>query len=290
VTIAARRTSLFLAATVAPVVFTSIIACQSKQPTPTAAAPTIPLQAYTATDQSASAGVPAGWKVTQGQQTVIQMSGTQGESVSLGNTVVAKNGAFQPGQKPANGIDLSMPYTTALPQKLTMIFQQSAAAAGKPVPQLTITSSTPIQLPATLGQCGRFVGSFNGPQGGAMDLLTVFCSMPPDSKGVYKNIMLLAQAPAATAAQSAPAARAVFASYRIPATWLQNKLAPFDPPPAASGASAKSGASAIAEANAINQATIQGMVGASNSANCFDLAVLRSTPTPLLPKSCGGTK
>ncbi len=30
--------------------------------------------------------------------------------------------------------------------------------------------------------------------------------------------------------------------------------------------------------------------GADNAANCFDLSVLRQTPTALLPRSCGGTK
>jgi hypothetical protein len=44
----------------------------------------------------------------------------------------------------------------------------------------------------------------------------------------------------------------------------------------------------IAEANAINKQTMEMTQGVDNSVNCFDLAVLRSTPTPLLPKSCGG--
>jgi hypothetical protein len=282
-----RLRSFLLASTVAPFVFSSIIACQAKQPAATAAAPQIQLQPYTAPDQTASASVPSGWNVTSAGDTVIHMTGPQGEGVSLGNIVVAKNAAFQMGQKPANGIDLNMPYTSTLPQKLTMVFQQSAASTDKAVPQLTITSSTPIPLPAALGQCGRFVGNFSMPTG-AMNLLAVFCSMPLDPGGTYKNVMLLAQAPVATAAQSAPAARAIFASYRIPATWLQKKLAPFQTASPGKAGPAPTGAAAIAEANAINRQTMQMMQGANNSANCFDLAVLRSTPTPLLPRSCGG--
>jgi hypothetical protein len=277
-----------LAAAVAPLVFLSFLSItaggQSPQPAPpAAAAPAVPLQPYTASDQSASAGVPSGWKVTSGAQTVIQMSSPQGVAVSLGNTVIARNAAFQLNQKPANGIDLSMPSTATLAQKLTMILQQSAASSGKPAPQITIDSSTPLQLPATVGQCARFVADLTGQQG-PIKLLAVFCSLPLDSGGVYKNIMLAAQAPTATAAQAAPIAQAVFQSYRIPTAWLQKKLAPFTAPPAASAAAT------AAEAAAINKSTLAGMAAANNSANCFDLSVLRQTPTYLLPRSCGGTQ
>jgi hypothetical protein len=285
--VATSQRRLLQAAAVAPLVFLSLLSItaggQSPQPAPPAAAPTVQLQPYTASDQSASAGVPSGWKVTSGAQTIIQMSSSQGVAVSLGNTVIARNAAFQLNQKPANGIDLSMPSTATLAQKLTMILQQSAASSGKPAPQVTIDSTTPLQLPATVGQCARFVADLTGQQG-PIKLLAVFCSLPLDFGGVYKNIMLAAQAPTATAAQAAPIAQAVFQSYRIPTAWLQKKLAPFTAPPAASAAAT------AAEAAAINKSTLAGMAAANNSANCFDLSILRQTPTYLLPRSCGGTK
>jgi hypothetical protein len=264
------------------VVFASLtVGCHAAQPATTPAPAAPQLQPYTASDQSASAGVPAGWQVTKGEGTLIQMSNPQGVAVSLGTTVIARNAAFQPGQKSANGVDLSMPYTATLPQKLTMIFQQSAAAAGKPDPKLTVDSTTPLQLPATIGQCARFVADMTGPQG-PMKLMAVFCSLPVDSGGTYKNIMLLAQAPAGVASQAAPTAQAIFQSYRIPTAWLQKKLAPFSVPPQTAAATA----AAVA---AINRSTAIGMAGADNSANCFDLSVLRETPTYQLPRSCGGT-
>jgi hypothetical protein len=259
---------------------------QSPTPAPAPAATPIQLKPYTTNDQSASAGVPNDWQVTSGAQTVIQMTGPQGASVNLGNTVVAKNAPFQLGQKPAAGIDLSMPYTAALAQKLTMILQQGAASAGKPAPQITIDSTTPLQLPATIGQCARFVADLVGQQGPAK-LLAVFCSLPLDSGGVSKNIMLLAQSPTATAAQAAPIAQAIFQSYRIPATWLQKKLAPFTAPPVPPAASA---AVTAAEAAAINRETMASAAAVNNSVNCFDLTVLRQTPTYQLPRSCGGTQ
>jgi len=86
-----------------------------------------------------------------------------------------------------------------------------------------------------------------------------------------------------------PTAQAIFQSYRIPAAWLQKKLAPhFSPPPAmaGSGGSANPGAAAAA----INRSTAIGIAGANNSANCFNLSVLRETPTYDLPRSCGGSK
>jgi hypothetical protein len=289
---ASRKSSLPFAATAALALTISLATgCRATQPAPAAATPTTQLQPYTASDQSASVGVPTGWKVTSGQQTVIQMTGPNGETLSLGNTFVAKNAAFTPGQRMANGIDLSMPYNATLEQKLTMIIQGNAAVAGKPAPQLTFTSSTPIQLPATLGQCGRFVADISGQQG-PMKVMAVFCSLPLDAGGTYKNIMLFAEAPAATAAQSAPTAQAIFQSYRIPTAWLQKKLAPVHAASGGAGtatpASLAAGAADLKEAQEINRTTMGAAAGADNSANCFDLSVLRGTPTALLPRSCGG--
>jgi hypothetical protein len=132
------------------------------------------------------------------------------------------------------------------------------------------------------------VADLSGDQG-AMKLMAVFCSMPVDSGGTYKNIMLLAQAPAAIAAQAAPTAQSVFQSYRIPSTWLQRKLAPFTAPPAAAATAAVSAAASNAEAAMIMRSTMQSQAAVNNSANCFDLTVLRETPTYQLPRSCGGT-
>ena len=281
---ALRKLPLLLAATAVSVIAISPAAgCQAPKPAATAAVPATQLQPYTAPDKSASAGVPSGWKVTKGQETVIGMSGPQGETVVLGNTLVVRNGAFQPGQRGSNGIDFSMPYTAPLTQKLIMIVQQNAAVSGKPAPQINITSATPIQVPAVLGQCGRFVAAIDGSQG-SMKIMGLLCSLPLDTGGAYKNIMLMAQAPAASAAQSASTAQAVFQSYRIPAPWLQKKLAPHNPPPPPP-MPVRTGS-----APGMNSSTILGEQGADISANCFDLAVLRETPNYLLPRSCGGTK
>lgn len=250
------------------------------------AAPAIKLQPYTAPDKSASAGVPQGWKVTQGGQTVIQMTGPQGETLFLGNTMVAKNAAFQLGQRGPNNSDLSMPYATPLAQKFTMIIQQGAVLQGKPSPQVTINSTTPIQFPTAFGQCAHIVASATSTQG-PQKIMAAVCSLAPDANGFSKNMMLMAMAPAATAAQSAPTAAAIFQSYRIPAAWLQKKLGPFSlpPPPPSSGAGSIAGKAADANVTS----TLGGERSTDIMANCMDLEVLRSTPNNKLPKECGGT-
>jgi hypothetical protein len=268
---------------------------------PAAAKPSIPLTPYTAPDQSASAGVPAGWKVTKSGGTAIIMSGPQGETVGLGSTVIAHNGAFQPGQKGPAPAAFSMPYSASLAQKLTAIEQQGAAFAGQPNPQVVIATSTPLQAPQALGQCGKLVFSFNGKtaqgQVAPLKALAFFCSLPPDQAGLFKNIMIVAQAPVATAAQSAPTALAIFASYKIPPAWLQKLIAPVLPPQAAaaiagqarqaSGSSGMTAAQGTRAANVINGETNRAAAGATQSANCFD-ANERETPTVFLPQSCGG--
>ena len=67
-------------------------------PSTTPAAPPVQLQTYTAQDQSASAGVPAGWKVVGAAQTNIVLSGPQGEVIDLGEGIIAHDGPFQMGQ------------------------------------------------------------------------------------------------------------------------------------------------------------------------------------------------
>ena len=285
------RQVLRMAAIGAPIVLSCMTAgCQSAKPsasasTAPAAAPTAQLQTYTAPDQSASAGVPAGWQVTQGGNTVIRMSGPQGVTVSLGNTYIAKNGAFQAGQRYPNGVDLAMPYQASLAQKLAMIVEQGAALSGKPISQMALNSSTPIQLPPTLGQCARMVASYTGDQG-PVKMMVVFCSLPLDSGGDYKNIMLEAEGPATVAAQAVPTVQTIFRSYNLPPAWLQRKLSPVNaaPPAAARMPGTAAGVAAL------NSATLNAERSADVNFNCFDLSVIRETPTYDLPRSCGGTK
>jgi hypothetical protein len=243
-------------------------------PASSAAQASTQLQPYTAPDGSAQAGVPAGWKVVSGADSVINMTGPNGEQITLGRTFVARNAAFQAGQKGAGGADLSMPYSANLEQKFVMIWDQGAALMGQKADQVTFNSASPIQMPAALGQCGRFVASTTMPSG-PIKMMGAFCSLPLDAGGTYKNILLMAQAPAADAAQDAPIAQAVFSSYRVPTAMLQKKLAPFSLPPMPAG---DGGAGSI----------IPGIQSANTFATCFDESVIREYGPNQLPQECGG--
>jgi hypothetical protein len=237
------------------------------------------LQPYTAPDQSAQAGVPPGWKVTKGTETVIIMTGPNGETINLGGTFVIRNGAFQLGQEPSNGIDLSMPNAASLDQKFTMLEQWGAAMNKKPDPEVKIASSIPIPVPVPNMQCGRLAGTFTS-MTGPVAFGMLMCSLPVDSGGAYKVMFKMAQAPPNVATQEKALAGAVFASYKIAPPMLQKKLAPhFAPPPPMRmpmpGVGGGGGG-------------IPAIPDSTNS-ECFDLVVIRETPKYQLPRKCGGT-
>ncbi len=235
------------------------------------------LQPYNAPDQSAQAGVPPGWKVTKGAETVIIMSGPNGETINLGSTFVVKNAAFQLGQQPSNGIDLSMPISAGLDQKFTMMEQWGASLGNGADPQVKIASNAPIQVPLPNVQCGRLAGTFNSKTGPVAFGLLI-CSLPVDVGGTYKVMFKLAQAPPNVAAQEKALAGAVFASYKVAPAMLQKKLAPhFTPPPPMPTTPGVGGGGGIPA------------VPDSTNSECFDLVVIRETPKYQLPRKCGGT-
>lgn len=265
---------------ISAVIGISTFVSAAAQTNPPAASSSIQLKPFTAPDGSASAGVPAGWQVTEATGTAISMRGPKGESISLGNGYIAHDGAFQAGQKGPDGSYMTMPYSAKLTDKLVMIIQQDAAIGGKPAPQIQFVTAAPLQLPPAFGQCGRFVINISsGPaQSKAMG---VFCSLPRDTAGFFKNFLLMGSATAATAAQDAPIVQAVFASYKIPQNWLQRKFAPFTVPPPPQVP--QGGSNADLEKAILNQqrASDQGF-------QCVDLALL-NTPDWQTPRACGGT-
>ncbi len=200
------------------------------KPAAAPAAPPVQLQTYTLPDGSASAGVPAGWTVKGGGAGEIVMAGPQGENITLGQLIVARNGPFQAGQTEPSGIALTMPSSAKLSDKLTMIFEQTAAASGTPAPQIKFIYGALLQVPAALGQCGVFIVSNS--RGGAVlgDALGILCSLPGDSSQISKNILMFGTAPTAVASQTAPIVVAVLKSYTVTPAWSQKILAPVSAP------------------------------------------------------------
>jgi hypothetical protein len=279
-------------AVAASILLPALSACGHSPSNPSAApatkGPATPLQPFTAQDGSASAQLPAGWKIAKQGETVIDATGPNGEDVSLGNTFIVRNAPYQAGK--VAGADLDIPYQDNLEQKFTLIFQHSAGLAGAPLPQITFISAIPIQGPKIFGQCATFLGTMSASDAtGPANFEGAFCSLPLDVGGTYKNIFKFGTVPAKVAAQERSTIEAVLASYSVPMPWLQKKLAPnfAAPPQPAGGASAIGSASTAKEAAAINAETLNMMRGANVSANCFDLNE-RDTPIWKLPPSCGG--
>jgi hypothetical protein len=238
------------------------------QGTPTA----IKLVPYTAPDKSVSAGVPPGWNVTKGAETVVQMSGPDGETIFLGNTVIVRDAPFQLGEHGTGGVDLSMPNSTSLDQKLSMIVEDNAAFSNGPKPQVSFTTVKNMHLPFAFGQCGRLAGNSIEAKG-PTTFTALICSLPLDTGGTYKVMLKLAQAPAAAPPLDQALVSAVFSSYDVPADMLQRKLAPFMASP---------------PSNTPATPVVGPTVTPITSPGCFDLAVLREIPADKLPKECGG--
>ncbi len=207
---------------------------QAKPSTAPAAAPVL-LQTYTLPDGSASAGVPAGWQVKGGGAGEIVMTGPQGENITLGQLIVAQNGPFRAGQTDPSGIALTMPSSAKLSDKLTMIFEQTAAVSGKPAPQIKFIYGALLQVPAALGQCGVFIVSISSGNTALGDALGILCSLPGDSSQISKNIMMIGSAPTAVASQTAPIVVAVLKSYTVAPSWSQKILAPVSAPAGGQG-------------------------------------------------------
>lgn len=240
---------------------------------PSAGAAAAQLQPYTAPDQSASVGVPEGWNVTKGAYGVIQMSGPNGEAISLGNEIVVKDGAFQPGQRANGVIEMSMPNQATIQQKYAMLWQHAAEMVGGPNPNVVITSATPIPL-GRIAQCGIFLGSMTNPQG-PQKFESRFCSLTPDTNGFYKLFWMHATIPANLAAQERATAEAVLSSYKISADALKALIKPLTPP--------------IPPPSAVQggmSSTMWGERMADESATCMDEGVIREEPLRDLPSYC----
>jgi hypothetical protein len=255
---------------------------QAAPSTAPAAAP-VQLQPYTAPDQSASAGVPAGWKVAGASGTNIVLSGPQGEVIDLGEGIIAHDGPFQLGKTGPDGSNMSMPYSAKLTDKLTMVLQQRAALNGNPAPQVKLLYAAPLQsLPAGF-QCGVFVIAASGVATPA-DALGIFCSLPEDSLQFFKNFLTFGSAPTAIAANDVPTVAAVIKSYKIPPAWLQKKFAPFTAP---ASASPDQGPGSPAEVQMYLNAMENQQQVIDRGATCADAGII-GTPNIQVARECGG--
>jgi hypothetical protein len=256
----------------------SLATAQQAAPAPQQAppAPSIPLQTYTASDTSATVGVPAGWKVTKAEYGIIQMSGPNGEAISLGNVLFVRNGAYQPGQKTSGLIAMTLPNQATITQKAEAVWKMGIAASGDPTARVSLISATPIPL-GNIAQCGIFLGSQTGAKG-AVNWEMRFCSMPMDTNGIFKLFWLNASLPTSVAAQERATAEAVLSSYRPSQATLMALLKPETPPLPPAGA--------VGPGGAPMSSTLYGEQQAQQTFNCMDEGVIREEPEWQLPPYC----
>jgi hypothetical protein len=268
------------------VIGVSVVASTRAQakPSTAAAAPTIQLQPYTAQDQSVSAGVPSGWKVLSAVGGSINLSGPQGETINFGDIFVVHDGPFQLGQKGPGAAFMSMPSSAKLTDKLVMFLQQDDSIAGKPVAQIKFIYAAPLQVPATMGQCGVFAVAFSAPAAPA-EGMGVFCSLPPDTAQLFKLVLLLGAAPTAIATQTVPTVAAVYKSYKIAPGWAQKMLSPYTLPPTAS---AGPGAGGAAETQMFLAAMANNQQAIDHGFTCADAGILGNGSNWETPRECGG--
>jgi hypothetical protein len=218
-------------------------------------------------------GVPAGWKVTKGAFGVIQMSGPNGEAISLGNGIFVKDGPYRPGQKANGMIEMSMPNQATIAQKYAMLWQHAAEVVGGPNPNVVVISATPIAL-GKIAQCGTFLGSMTNAQG-PQKFESRFCSLTPDTNGFYKLFWMNANIPVSLATQERATAEAVMSSYKIAPDSLKLLLKPLTPP--------------IPPASAVQGGMSSDMWAqrmSNQTSTCMDLGVIREEPEKKLPSYC----
>jgi hypothetical protein len=246
-------------------------------------APPVQLQPYTALDQSVSAGVPSGWKVSGAASGSINLTGPQGETIELGDVFLAHEGQFQVGQRGPSPALMNMPSSAKLTDKLIMFIQQQEALNGSPAAQVKFMYAAPLQsLPAGV-QCGVFVIAISGvakPANG----MGVFCSLPPDSAQLFKIVLLMGTAPTAIAAQTVPTVAAVYKSYKIAPGWVQRMLSPYTPARTASGVP---GAGSAAQTQMFLNAMANQQAAIDHGFTCADAGII-GTPNLQVARECGG--
>jgi hypothetical protein len=261
----------------------ALVSARAQAKPSTAQAPPVQLQPYTAQDQSVSAGVPSGWKVSGAAGGSINLTGPQGETIELGDVFLAHEGAFQLGQRGPSPALMNMPSSAKLTDKLTMFIQQQEALNGSPAAQVKFIYAAPLQsLPAGV-QCGVFVIAISGIAKPA-DGMGVFCSLPDDSAQLFKIVLLMGTAPTAIASQTVPTVAAVYKSYKVAPGWVQRMLSPYTPPPSASPGP---GAGSAAETQMFLNAMANQQAVIDHGFTCADAGII-GTPNRRVANECGG--
>ena len=179
---------------------------------------------------------------------------------------------------------MTMPSSAKLSDKLVMFLQQEESLGGKPVAQIKFIYATPLEVPATMGQCGMFAGDFSGTPTPAKGM-GVFCSLPPDTAQLFKIVLLMGTAPSAIAAQTVPTVAAVYNSHKIAPGWVQKMLSPYTLP---TSASPGPGARGAAETQMYLRAMASNQRVIDHGFTCADANIIGNGSNWETPRECGG--
>jgi len=192
-----------------------------------------PLQKVTLPDNTASVGVPAGWKVDPGcAGGTISLTGPHGEVIdlSLGLTAVDPTNRFvQQSQRSGSrnafqGKFISYPSNVDLAKAFPEIFDQIRRMAGAPgSANIQITHAE--QIPAQQGQRCVHISGHSNPNGqGSNEIDSLLCATPPGPDGMYGFTLFHSAIPVAYADQERATALAIIASFQQNKTLLQAKV------------------------------------------------------------------
>jgi hypothetical protein len=239
---------------------------------PTADASTLKLKTQTTADKTATVGVPDGWTLTKGANGYVGITGPNDERINLGAIIIAKD-APAATRNPGGEVAFVMPFNASLKEKFTTIVQTGAAQQGMPKPEIAFASEVPTKLP----MCSRLLGSSTA-GADARKFEGIVCSLQPDWKGFYKNIVFILEVPSSRAAAARPIVEAIAASYRVTPDMFKKMLAPYTalpPRPSVGTAPAVPGLAPYQD---------------PTNSDCFDYNVIRDSPPWEVPMHCGGTK
>ncbi len=184
------------------------------------------LHQATLPDNSASVGLPDGWRISQesGGGTIIA-EGPNGEKAALGFPLLAMNSAdprVQQTMRFAEGAGRNTSYARALyypyggdPARayveLIQLFRQRH---GAPPGNFQIASAQPMNTPGS--RCTHLTGTLDLQDGaGPQALETIFCTGPLSPMGQYMNLIYSVSVPAARAAAEQATAQAILASFSL---------------------------------------------------------------------------
>jgi len=160
-------------------------------------APPAALHLFTASDRSASVGVPDGWQA-KGQQGTMMVTGPHGETVGLDLTRMAidpsnpmQRRLQQGGLRSNNSGKIVYPANVNLVRAFPDIFQQFWRMNGANPTNLQIAHSE--QMPGSQGQrCAHVTGHVDlSGKGAVVELNSVLCTTPPASGGTYLVMLSL---------------------------------------------------------------------------------------------------